>query len=153
MVKIIKPQRASQAQMSYSDTDGLTHLAKVIEDFETVRRSWDAQLIDLAMAAAEKIVRHEVARDPQVIRRTLDALKNRVPAATEICLKVNPADQSEVQTFIEQSERLVWRRAEVVTDAEVERGGCVVSTNLGDVDARIQVQLSALVDCLKKQSR
>jgi flagellar biosynthesis/type III secretory pathway protein FliH len=65
-----------------------------------------------------------------VVREGLE----RVRRASRVRVRVHPSDAAQ----------LIELEAEVVEDPSITRGGCVVESELGEVDARLEVRLDAL---------
>jgi flagellar assembly protein FliH len=125
----------------------LGHLGRRAEDLEV-----DAApaLASLAVEVAARVVRAEVAARPErvvdvvrgAMRRALDRerLLARVnPEDLALCREAGPALLAQVGGV---------ERLEFVDDARVPRGGCVLETNRGDVDATIAEQLARIHEAL-----
>ena len=80
-----------------------------------------------------------------VMANTLAALK-KVKTRGEVTLRVNLEEvkltSSHAQEFIEHVENI--KGITVLEDSSVERGGCIVETDFGAIDARISSQLQEL---------
>jgi len=73
----------------------------------------------------------------------------RARRARDVVVRLHPDDAA----ILERAAPDVAARAgrasfTVKADASIERGGCVVETDLGELDARIDVQLDALARAL-----
>jgi type III secretion system HrpE/YscL family protein len=90
----------------------------------------------LALAVAAKIVGETVALDPErslVIAR--EAL-SRARRAERLELRVHPDDLATLAAALPS--------VQITGDTSIARGGCVVRSELGTVDARIETQLAAI---------
>ena len=80
-----------------------------------------------------------------VMANVLSALK-KVKARGDVTIRVNLEDVKltieHIKDFIEQVESVSG--ITVVEDSSVEKGGCIVETDFGAIDARISSQLSEL---------
>ena len=76
---------------------------------------------------------------------TLAALK-KVKARGKVTLRVNLEEvkltTSHIQEFIQHVENI--EAIKVLEDSSVEKGGCIVETDFGAIDARISSQLTEL---------
>lgn len=112
---------------------------KLIEAFEP-------QLIRLACAIAGRIVRREIEQDRDTVLRIAAQAIGLANEKEKLILRLNPEDLHEVR---EQSDRLKALHEEIKElileeDPRIERGGCVIETVVGNVDARIERQLAEL---------
>jgi flagellar assembly protein FliH len=102
--------------------------------------------VELAFALAKKIIGHELETRPE---RVADVARNaleQVLDCNEIRLRVNPEDLSYLRKVETDLENLLGKRGQldISADGSVERGGCVVETERGMLDARISSQLETL---------
>lgn len=101
----------------------------------------------LAARMAEKIVGRAIALDPAVAAEiAAQALAAARVRAGVVTLRIHPADRAAIEAqradLLSQLGDAIELR--VVGDPTVPRGGCVVDTPAGRLDARIASQLAAL---------
>ena len=104
---------------------------------------WEQSALKVATAIAARIIRREVAQDPQI---TLDLIADSLRLAagmTEISLHISPTDYENLGTQITRLAETVGHLAPsaVVADAEISPGGCCVKTKYGQIDQQIESQL------------
>jgi flagellar assembly protein FliH len=144
----------------------ISHAKIVIEGIENVLKEitaykddfpkiYEREVIGLIKEIAKKVVHVEARVDERVILKNIykafDILSDRV----EVKLNINPDDLDFVNEnrpeFFSNVKGL--QSISIEADADVERGGCFIETEYGNVDARIQTQLerveSALEELLK----
>lgn len=98
-----------------------------------------AEAARLAIAITSSVVGGEVASNPSVVRQNaLRALRESV-VGNAATIYVHPEDRAVLDPAIEQLERVAGG-AKVVLDIDpsLTRGGCIVRTDFGEVDARIE---------------
>lgn len=99
-------------------------------------------VVDLALHIAKKIVGREVAIDREIalnlVKISLGKLHNRSVAKVHL----NPEDLA----FVEQhSEDFNFRgTVELIGDQSISVGGCLIHTETGDIDARIESQFDEI---------
>jgi flagellar assembly protein FliH len=106
----------------------------------------EREALRLALAVAGVVVRREIALDPDtVLRRVREALR-RVVGAESITLRVHPEDEALVRgqrtSLLGAADSL--RELLVETDDSVERGGCIIESRAGNIDARITTALAQI---------
>ena len=118
-------------------------ISGVLQRREEIIGSLESDLIDLTLLIARKVVKvlSENQKDI-VIYNTLEALK-KLRGRGSVTLRVNPEDmdvsQNNKENFIREIERL--EELYLVEDHIVERGGCIVESDFGEIDAQISSQL------------
>ena len=92
-----------------------------------------------ALSLARQIVRSELAARPESVAAVAqEALETLMLSARHITLRVHPDDQPLVAEGA--GELLAARGARLVADTAIARGGCIVESNIGLVDASIETR-------------
>lgn len=122
-----------------------------IEAFEGARAEMLGALrrdaLTLAVMLAERVVKRVVEVDERVVTRQLEAALEVIARSTRITVAVHPDDEALVREAIPAiaSKFADVTHAELVSDASIDRGGCVVRTETGGVvDATIRSQVERL---------
>ena len=100
----------------------------------------------LAIRIAEKIVGRALTLDPDVIADICAQAVRGAAEQRQIVLRVHPDDLPALERARPRL-RSEFLRAHDVTlraDPAVGRGGCIVDTEVGSIDARLETQLGAL---------
>lgn len=104
----------------------------------------------MALEVAARIVRAELAVRPERIQDIVRGAIRRATDRERMVIYVNPED---VVTVREAAPGFAAQiggisRIDVVEDPRVARGGCIVETDAGDVDARLATQFERLSEAL-----
>lgn len=119
---------------------------ELVEGVRAARQSVIAgaepELVRLAMAIAERIVHTEVANNKDVIVENVRSALTRLVSREVVTLRINPTD---LETIRQYRDSIVAasdvEHLRVVEDQRVDRGGVVVETEAGTIDAKIATQL------------
>lgn len=98
-------------------------------------------VVELAVAAAERIVRARIQTDPAVAERAVEEALRIAGRRRGLEVHLNPADHAAMARPDSETVRFV-------ADPAVERGGCLVRAENADVDARLSTQLDHLKEAL-----
>lgn len=102
----------------------------------------------LAVALAEKIVRAEIARDPEPLVRAIETALFATGAGEALQITVHPEDAAWLAERGDLRERL--NIGEVVADRRIDRGGCRVACEGREWDATLAGQLDTLSDVVEE---
>jgi flagellar assembly protein FliH len=128
----------------------LLELGKIKEE---IYMKAEKETVSLALAIARKIVCTEVSTNKEVILNIIKEALKKVLDHKGIKIKVSPADlqfvkDSKLQLLdsIDAAEGIIFEE-----DHSIREGGCIIETNLGDIDARIDKQIQMVEEAFKSQ--
>ncbi|MBX2989629.1 MAG: hypothetical protein KF749_00525 [Bacteroidetes bacterium] len=128
----------------------------IVREYERLQREAERCVVALALGIAERIVKREVMLDNEMVVRQIHEATKRIIGVERIKIRVNPADEEFVRnhrTQILASSDAV-RDVAVEGDETIERGGCILESESGNVDALIATQMERIgVALLGEQPR
>jgi flagellar assembly protein FliH len=119
-----------------------------------LRREAEADVVKLALAIARRVIRREVAADPDALRGLVIAALEKLQGQEISRVKVHPSHVAMVKAGLQQV--LSGGVVEVLADSARELGSVIFETTRGNLDASVDSQLQeierGLTDRLRKQS-
>ncbi len=99
--------------------------------------------VELALALAGKIVGAAVEVQPELVLEVVAGALRRTTVRDQLVLELNPEDFDLVRDAAEAVAGRIGgvRRMDIVAERRVGRGGCVIRTGEGEIDARVDQQL------------
>lgn len=152
---------------------GLTEAAAAISERDEAERTGAARRLDVlldsmvketarfagelereayrfAVAVAERIVKREIVLDESVVMRQMREAIRRIVGVESITVRVHPEDEALVRShrsaLLSSSDAV--REIVIEGDESIERGGCILESATGNVDARIGSQLRQIETAL-----
>jgi flagellar assembly protein FliH len=112
----------------------------------------ERRAVELALMLAEKILGTALDVDPSLVGDLATGALRRVVSHDRIELDVNPEDVDLVRETLasDKNELASTRRIDVISERRVARGGCVVRTVDGEIDARVEKQLERAAAILRE---
>ena len=109
--------------------------------------------VELALQLAAKIVDGAVAVRPEQVLAVVSGGLRRTTARDALVLEVNPDDFELVRDAAEAIAVRIGgiHRLDVIAERRVGRGGCVIRTEQGEVDARLEQQLARAGEIVREQ--
>lgn len=119
---------------------------KAIEKRTDILQETETQLINLVLQIAKKVIK--VISENQknvVINNVIQALR-KLRSRGDVVIRVNLEDLELTSEHIKEFMRMVEnvRSITVLEDSTVDRGGCIIETDFGEIDARISSQLKEI---------
>ena len=126
-------------------------MKQLAESFGATLDNFDFRLADmvleLALDVARRVVAGELAARPERILDVVNlALKQMAETSREARLLLHPDDAALVRPHLDQV--LDKNRLRIVEDARIVRGGCLIETAQGDLDATLPARWRQVVQVL-----
>jgi flagellar assembly protein FliH len=123
----------------------LRRVAQTIEELgglrQTLIHETEREMVQLALTLARRVVHREVTLDPELAAALAHVALERLGTNTPATIRLNPEDYTIVA---QDSTRWGGQTVTVVPDPAISRGGCLVESAFGSVDATIERQFDEL---------
>ncbi len=124
----------------------LRRLAQTLEELSRLRdsmvRQTERELVQLAIAIARRVLHREVSVDQELTAALAHIALERLGATTPATVRLHPDDYTTVTAA--QTAPLSGRQVEIVPDPGVARGGCLVESEFGTIDASVDAQVDEI---------
>ena len=147
-------ERAVQQALACARSEADERIGALMEGIARQIRAFTAALeqdaYKFAMSVAERIIKREIARDDEaVVRQVRDALR-RIVGVETVKLRIHPDDEILIRShrgaLLASADTI--REVAFEPDDTIERGGCIIESSSGNVDARIATQLRQIDNAL-----
>lgn len=150
-------QRGEEIMVQARDAGRSEGYAEVLQDLARARKlyaetleSAEADMVEMAFRLAARIVGDTLARDPERVQAMVAAVLRRARGKREILVKVSPEDlerlEANASTLAQQVDGVA---VHFEADDTLARGGCVIHTESGQIDGRIETQLDIMRRALR----
>ena len=121
-----------------------TILESVMQRREEILSETEQQIVELVVLMTRKVVKVISDNQKSVINNNVLAALKKVKGRGSVTLRVNLEDlkltTQNTDEFIKRCENI--QGITIMEDSTVEKGGCIVETDFGSIDARISSQLA-----------
>lgn len=121
-------------------------LEAVMQRREEILSDTESQIVELVILMARKVIKILSENQKNVVMANTLAALRKVKTRGSVTLRVNLEDikltTENISEFIKHVENV--KGITVLEDSSVEKGGCIVETDFGAIDARISSQLQEL---------
>ena len=118
-------------------------IAAAIKNFEAQRTEYfarvEAEVVQLSLAIAAKILRHEAQLDPMLIASLVHMAMEKMREGSSVTVRVSPGRGEDWKRYF--ANRSTTCNVEVAEDAQIGAGDCVLETELGSAHFGINEQL------------
>ncbi len=120
---------------------------------QEIRQEIEKEVVQLALAIAKKIVCHEIKTNQETVVCVAREALSRMENPGKIKIKLNPEDlqfindaKSQLSHFLHHVDNIRFEAAD-----SIQSGGCLIETDTGDIDARIEKQFQAIEETFRTQ--
>ncbi|TVQ26676.1 MAG: flagellar assembly protein FliH [Spirochaetaceae bacterium] len=121
---------------------------RTIERRQEIIEESESQLIHLVLEIARKVVKVISENQKNIVVNNVAQALRKLKSRADVTIRVNIDDLNLVsghaKDFIDRIERV--QNISVLEDSTVDRGGCIIETDFGQIDARIASQLREIED-------
>ena len=130
------------------EVDGV--ISQITAAREALWACQESEMVALTFDIAKQVVKTEVTQNPEVVRAVIANAVRRITDKENVRVRVSVADAPHVKEMRQEILELMdgLRHLEIVDDRRVGDGGCVIETNAGTIDAKIETQLSEIARAL-----
>ena len=126
-------------------------ISRISEGAEALLPQYESQMVEVAMNAARHIVDREIKISPEIVLESIRAAMEQVVEGSAVHLHLNPADIDALEEEIREKFVVPGRQGlDIVNDPRIDRGGCLIETEYGLVDATTRAKWQAVSDTIKK---
>ncbi|MBC7075222.1 MAG: hypothetical protein H5T98_03975 [Syntrophomonadaceae bacterium] len=117
-------------------------------------RSSEADIVSLAVAIAKKVIATELSINPEIIVNVLQEALDFIDHPKNVTVYVNPQDLEELLEALQSD---AFSRIgsgsvsmDVRADKRISPGGCIVESETGAVDARLECRMAGVEKAVKE---
>jgi len=144
-IKLARAEASLQARQEYEQKleAARTSIAAALRAFETERSEYyarvEAEVVQLALAIAAKILHREAQVDPMLVAALVRMATEKMRDGSSVTVRVGPGNGKRWKEFLDRQSGTA--RIEVVEDGGLSDKDCVLETELGSTNFGLDTQL------------
>lgn len=126
-------------------------LASLEKQLEIIRQDMESAIVSLAMTAAKKIIGRELELAPQTVVDVVSTALKPVTQHKKIKIYVHRDDLDYLEKERPRIKKLFenLQSLSILVRDDVSRGGCIIETEAGIINAKLEKQWEALEEAFK----
>ncbi|MBI4665473.1 MAG: hypothetical protein HY751_03585 [Nitrospinae bacterium] len=132
----------------------MTTFQSLVKELMTARDVFygqaEEEMAHLVINVAAAALGNEIEKNPALIRNVIRSAVRKLQAREDMIIHINPQDMAEAEKFrpelgkeVEDIDKVTFKGDPLIT-----RGGCMLETNIGSIDARVETQLESMRESL-----
>jgi flagellar assembly protein FliH len=127
-------------------------LAEMERQRNVLYHNFGREMVHLILGIAQKVLHREIVMKEDDITQTLQRAITQVVDRKKVIVHLHPADY---QALADHPDSVPYAQGaeqglKIVADPGIQRGGCLLETSFGDVDATIDAQLGCVAEQIWK---
>lgn len=127
-------------------------IQEAIDRRDSIIEDAEDQVIRIILLIAYKVVKSISQEQKGVVIDNIKAALQKIKGKTEVVVRVNTEDleltTDHKESILQQFEEL--QNVTILEDMRIDKGGCIIETDFGSVDARIATQLQEIEDKIRE---
>jgi type III secretion protein L len=117
---------------------------------QEMEKSWEDTMLRLSVRVAEKVIGQQLQLHPDTIVSIVHEVLRGARPGKQLVIQVNEVNAQQARSRIDCLRESLSPSTEIqiVASATVPPGGCVIESELGIIDARLETQLKCLEEIL-----
>ena len=112
----------------------------------------ESDMLKLSMLIAKRVIHEEIQTNNHIIGKTIEAAAAFLVDKSRIRIKIGPEDMSEVKGLLPDFAAMSkGGQFQLIEDHTIHRGGCIMETGFGRINATIEDQLKELEKTIAQQ--
>lgn len=128
-----------------------TIVSTAVDIRDDIIKSSEKMMTEMILMIARKVIKDEIVERREVVINNIKESIKRIKDRDRIDIRVNFADldmtTAHKDELIKMMESL--KKVNIYEDSRVDRGGCVIETDVGSIDARISTQLDTIEEAIR----
>lgn len=147
--RILDEKVAQQMKTLVPALQGAVH--QIEESRQEWLQHWESAAVGLSAAIAERLVRGEISRRPEIATVWVREALELAAGSSELTVRLNPQDYETIAHQVQQLTSAInpLANARVEADPTISLSGCRVETTYGTIDQQLETQLERIQEELK----
>ncbi|XDD42315.1 flagellar assembly protein FliH [Leptospira sp. WS60.C2] len=128
-----------------------TIIGKAIDIREEMIAASEKQMVEMILVIARKVIKDEIIERKEIVLNNIREAMKRIKDRDRIDIRVNFADLELTTAHKDELIKLMesLRKVNIYEDSRVDRGGVIIETDVGAIDARISTQLKEIEEAIR----
>lgn len=127
----------------------MENLAMARDEYTKLKQRAEQDMVTLAFRIARRIIGHAIELEPKIVTNIVGEALVNARGREQIVVHVHPKDYQQVQESRHEYAQAVDGVAVYFEpDDELQRGDCIIETESGRIDARLDTQLEVMEEAL-----
>ncbi len=128
-----------------------TILGNAIDVREQIVRESEKLMVEMILMIARKVIKDEIIERKEVVLNNIREALARIKERDRVDIRVNFADLELTTAHKDEIVKMMesLRKVNIYEDSRVDRGGVIIETDVGAIDARISTQLKEIEQAIR----
>ena len=128
-----------------------TIVGKAIDIREDIIQASEKQMVEMILIIARKVIKDEIIERKEIVLNNIREALKRIKDRDRVDIRVNFSDLEITTAHKDELIKLMesLRKVNIYEDSRIDRGGVIIETDVGAIDARISTQLKEIEEAIR----
>lgn len=128
-----------------------TIVGKAIDIREDIIQASEKQMVEMILIISRKVIKDEIIERKEIVLNNIREALKRIKDRDRVDIRVNFADLEITTAHKDELIKLMesLRKVNIYEDSRIDRGGVIIETDVGAIDARISTQLKEIEEAIR----
>jgi flagellar assembly protein FliH len=128
-----------------------TIVGKAIDIREDIIQASEKQMVEMILIIARKVIKDEIVERKEIVLNNIREALKRIKDRDRVDIRVNFSDLEITTAHKDELIKLMesLRKVNIYEDSRIDRGGVIIETDVGAIDARISTQLKEIEEAIR----
>ena len=128
-----------------------TIVGKAIDIREDIIQASEKQMVEMILIIARKVIKDEIIERKEIVLNNIREALKRIKDRDRVDIRVNFSDLEITTAHKDELIKLMesLRKVNIFEDSRIDRGGVIIETDVGAIDARISTQLKEIEEAIR----
>ena len=128
-----------------------TIVGKAIDIREDIIQASEKQMVEMILIIARKVIKDEIIERKEIVLNNIREALKRIKDRDRVDIRVNFSDLEITTAHKDELMKLMesLRKVNIFEDSRIDRGGVIIETDVGAIDARISTQLKEIEEAIR----
>ena len=128
-----------------------TIVGKAIDIREDIIQASEKQMVEMILIIARKVIKDEIVERKEIVLNNIREALKRIKDRDRVDIRVNFSDLEITTAHKDELIKLMesLRKVNIYEDSRIDRGGVIIETDVGAIDARISAQLKEIEEAIR----
>ncbi len=137
---------SGKAAFNALSQDLMQAISSLESEKKNLLRYTEKAAVELGLAIGQKVIQRHLDSNPDTIASIVNEAISKVTEKDKVSIRIHPSHVDSIRKYKETFKRELndFKQLDIIEDAAIQPGGCVIETNLGYIDSNVTTKIETI---------